>query len=336
VKDVIISKTPLRISLGGGGTDLPFYYKQEGGFFISAAVQKHVYVLVANRYEKDIRVSYSKTEICDNIDDIQHPVVKESLRLTGVNNNVEIISFADLPAQSGLGSSGSFTVGLLHALLAFTRKEIVRKDLAELACHIEMDLLKEPSGKQDQYIATFGNITCFSINKDGDVKTEPLKISRHAMEMLENNLVYFYTGVKRSASEVLKDQKDNSKNNTQNIEYLRKIKNIGYEIKKCLENDDVDEFGKLMDIHWEEKKKTSTKVSNSVFDKQYNEAKDIGALGGKIIGAGGGGFFMFYVKDPKSKNNLRKKFMSYGLNEVKMPFEQEGTKIILNLSGRTS
>src|SRR5574340_1831580 len=174
---MIISKTPFRISLGGVGTDLPFYYEKEGGFFLSAAIQRYVYILVSNRYEKNIRVSYSQTEICDTVEEIQHPIVKECLKMLYLTEHIEIISYADMPAQSGLGSSGSFTVGLLHSLLTFNRQDIIRKDLAEMACNVEMDLLKEPSGKQDQYIATFGNLTCFTIKKNGDVDVEPLKIS---------------------------------------------------------------------------------------------------------------------------------------------------------------
>lgn len=331
---MIISKTPLRITLGGGGTDLPFYYKKEGGFVISAAIQKHVYVLVSSRYEKNIRVSYSKTEICETVDSIQHPLVRECLKITGFTDHIEVISFADMPAQSGLGSSGSFTVGLLNSLFSFSRKDVVKKELAELACHIEMDILKEPSGKQDQYIATFGNITCFDIKKNGDVEVIPLKISTAVKESLENNLMFFDTGITRSASEVLVDQKENSNKNGLNLEYLDRIKEIGFSVKKCLEKDDIDEFGRLMDVHWSEKKKTSTKISNSLVDKQYELAKRCGALGGKIIGAGGGGFFMFYMKDEESKKNLRKEFMSFGLREVKMPFENEGTKIVLNLSSK--
>ena len=331
---MIISKTPLRITLGGGGTDLPFYYTKEGGFVLSAAIQRHMYILVSNRYEKNIRISYSQTEICETIDEIRHPIVKECLRMLDLTDHIEIVSYADMPAQSGLGSSGSFTVGLLHSLLTFNRRDIIRKDLAEMACRIEMDILKEPVGKQDQYIAAFGNLSCFSIKKNGDVDVEPLKISDHAKETLENNLIFFDTGITRSASEVLRDQEDNSRKNPITVEYLNKIKEIGLSIKKCLENDDVDEFGNLMDVHWNEKKKTSSKISNSLIDKQYEQAKRNGALGGKIIGAGGGGFFMFYVKDREAKNSLRKEFISSGLKEVKMPFENEGSKIIFNLSSK--
>lgn len=332
---MIISKTPLRVSLGGGGTDLPFYYEREGGFVISAAIQKSIYILVSNRYEKNIRISYSQTELCDIIDDIKHPIVRECLRSLGLKDHIEIISYADMSSRSGLGSSGSFTVGLLHLLLTFLKKDIIRKDLAELACRVEMDMLKEPSGKQDQYIATYGDLMCFTIKRDGYVNVEPLKISDHARETLENNLLFFDTGITRSSSEVLADQKARSSKDSMSFEYLDKIKEIGYEIKKCLENDSVDEFGKLLDVHWNEKKKTSSKISNSLLDKHYEQARKEGALGGKIIGAGGGGFFMFYVNDMKTKKDVRKKFISIGSREVKMPFEREGTKIILNLQGKS-
>lgn len=333
---MIISKTPLRITLGGGATDLPFYYKKKGGFVISAAIQKHVYILVSQRYEKSIRASYSKTEICKSARDIQHPLIRESLKLTGIKDHLELISFADLPTQSGLGSSGSFTVGLLNALWNFVKKDILTKQLAEAACHIEMDLLKEPSGKQDQYIATYGNLQCFTIGKNGSVKVSPLKISEYGREVLEHNLLIFDTGIKRTASDVISDQKKTMHKKYANFEYLDKIKKIGFAIRKCLENDNIDEFGRLMDLHWNEKKKTSKKISNSLIDKYYSKAKKLGAVGGKIIGAGGGGFLMFYVNNNESKRKIRKKFLSLNLMEVKFPFEKEGTKIILNLASKSS
>lgn len=331
---MLISSTPLRISLGGGGTDLPFYYEKYGSFVLGAAVKKYVYITVSNHFEKIIKLNYSQTEICNSPNKVKHPIIREALNLVGLKNHIEIGSIADLPAKSGLGSSGSFTVGLLNALHAHLGKNITRKELAEMACHIEMDLLKEPVGKQDQYIAAFGGFTCIYIRKDGKVHVVPLRISSESIQDLEHNLTYFYTGIMRSASHVLKDQKKSSEKYDTVFESLTKIKEIGLGIKKCLEKDDLDEFGRLMDEHWEEKKKTSGKISNNIFDNYYDLAKQCGALGGKIIGAGGGGFFMFYTNNREKKTSLRNEFIKRGLSEVRMPFEMEGTKIVLNLEGR--
>lgn len=331
---MLISSTPLRISLGGGGTDLPFYYQKHGGFVLAAAVKKYVYITVSNHFEKIVKLNYSQTEICDSSKQVKHPIIREALNLVDIKNYIEIGSIADLPAKSGLGSSSSFTVGLLNGLYAYLGENTTRKKLAETACHIEMDLLKEPVGKQDQYIASYGGFLCININKQGKVHVAPLKISNESIQELEHNLTFFYTGVMRSASNVLEDQKKTSGKKNQVFESLTRIKEIGLKIKKCLERDDLEEFGRLMDEHWIEKKKTSGKVSNDVFDKYYNLAKQCGTLGGKIIGAGGGGFFMFYTDTREKRKRLRNEFIKHGLNEVRMPFEMEGTKILLNLEGR--
>jgi D-glycero-alpha-D-manno-heptose-7-phosphate kinase len=331
---MLISSTPLRISLGGGGTDLPFYYQKYGGFVLGAAIKKYVYITISNHFEKIIKLNYSQTEICDSPKHVKHPIIREALNLMGIKDHIEIGSIADLPAKSGLGSSGSFTVGLLNGLYTHLGKNPTRKELAEIACKIEMDLLKEPVGKQDQYIASYGGFSCININRLGKVKVVPLQISSESIQDLEHNLTFFYTGVMRSASQVLNDQKKTAVKNDQVFESLTRIKRIGLQIKKCLEKDNLDEFGRLMDEHWIEKKKTSGKISNDVFDEYYNLAKTAGALGGKIIGAGGGGFFLFYTDTREKRKRLRKEFIKRGLSEVRMPFEMEGTKIILNLEGR--
>lgn len=331
---MLISSTPLRISLGGGGTDLPFYYEKYGGFVLAAAIKKHVYITISNHFEKIIKLNYSQTEICNLPNQVKHPIIREVLKIVGIENHIEIGSIADLPAKSGLGSSGSFTVGLLNGLYMHVGKNVSKKELADIACQIEMNLLKEPVGKQDQYIASYGGFLCMNIDKHGKVQTYPLKISNESIQDLEHNLTFFYTGVMRSASSVLKDQNETSGKNNQVFESLTRIKEIGQEIKKCLEKDDLDEFGRLMDEHWMEKKKTSGKVSNNIFDDYYNVAKRSGASGGKIIGAGGGGFFMFYTDSREKRKRLRNEFIKLGLSEVRLPFEMEGTKIILNLEGR--
>lgn len=333
---MIISRTPLRISMGGGGTDLPAFYKENGGFVVGTTIQKYLYITVSNHFQKLIKLNYSRVEICKKPSQIKHPIIRESLKKLKINNHIEISSIADLPAKSGLGSSGAFSVGLINGLLSHLGKVISKNKLAEMACHIEMDLLREPVGKQDQYMAAYGGFICLSINRNGNVKVRPLKISPESKQDLENNLVYFYTGILRKASDVLLDQKKALEKKDNSLQSMLEIKKIGYKIKKCLENDNLDEFGRLMHEHWEAKKKTSQKISNNIFDKYYNIAKNNGALGGKIIGAGGGGFFMFYCDSRTSKNNLRKAFISKGLAEIRVMFEQEGSKIVLNLGGRTN
>ena len=332
---MIISRTPLRISLGGGGTDLPFYYQKFGGFVISSAIRKYIYVVVTNHFEKVIKINYSKTELCNSPNQVQHPIIREALKMLELRDHISIASFADLPAKSGLGSSGSFSVGLLNSLYTFADIDITRRKLAEAACHIEMDLLNQPIGKQDQYAAAFGGFSCISIDKEGKVHITPLKISHESIRDLEHNLSFFYTGVLRSASKVINDQKK-STDIRDTLESLTRIKKIGYKIKDCLENDNLDEFGRLMDDHWNEKRKTSKKISNNLFDKYYDMARKFGVLGGKIIGAGGGGFFMFYTNSRENRKRLRKEFIKHGLVEVQMPFEPEGTKVVLNLKGNVN
>lgn len=328
---MIISKTPLRISLGGGGTDLPFFYQRHGGFVISAAIQKYMYIIVSHRFEKDFRISYSETEICDSVSKIKHPIVREALKITKFEEPIEIISVSNVPARTGLGSSGSFTVGLLHALYSYQKKDIIRKDLAEIACHIEIDLLKEPIGKQDQYAAAFGGLCCLTLDKTGRVTVKSLNISEETKDDLENRLVFIYTGLTRSASDILQDVQKKKSNPSD--EYLLKIKEIGHETMKSLEKGDLDNFGRLMHQHWEEKKRTSNKISSGKIDKYYKMALDSGALGGKVIGAGGGGFLMFYCNDNISKKNLIRKFQAQGLEDVKFRFEPDGSKIISDMTG---
>ena len=330
--DLIISKTPFRISLGGGGTDLPFYYEKEGGFVISSAIQKFMYVLVARRVHPNILLSYSKSELCESVEDVKHEIIKECLKSTGLTDHLVVLSHAELGSEYGLGSSGSFTVGLLNSLFKYNQKDITDSELASLACHINMDILKQPSGKQDEHIAAFGNMMSFEIKKDGNVIAKPLAISSETRQTLQNNLLFFHTNITRSAAEVLQNQHENSLRDPEVFEHLNKIKEIGLKTKKYFENGDVDEFGLLMDEHWNEKRKTSEKISNQIIDKQYERAKTLGALGGKIFGAGGGGLFMFYVNNDESKNNIRKEFNSSGMNEIILPFEETGSNIILNLS----
>ncbi len=323
---VIITRSPLRISLGGGGTDLPSYYNERGGFLIAAAIDKYVYINIHRRFVDGYLLKYSRLEEAHTIDDIHHPIIRESLRYVGVPANLEITSMADIPAGTGLGSSGSFTTALLKALHSHRKSLVHPQELAEEACHIELDLLREPIGKQDQFIAAYGGITCFEFRRDERVKAYPLKISDETLYNLEDNLLLFFTGLSRSASSILKDQDQKSKDNDKAmLDNLDFVKELGLQSKKSLEDGDLHEFGRLMDVHWRHKKQRSGNMSNGDIDRWYEAALANGAIGGKIIGAGGGGFLMFYAAD---KTRLRHAMRELGLREVRFRFDFEGTKIL--------
>ena len=324
---MIITRSPLRISLGGGGTDLPSYYREHGGFLIAAAIDKYVYINVHRRFVDGFLLKYSHLEEAATIEEIKHPIIRESLRLAGVQErNLEITSMADIPAGTGLGSSGSFTTALLKALHALRKNLVHPAELAEQACQIELERLREPIGKQDQYIAAYGGITCFKFMPDGQVEAWPLKISEETLYNLEDNLLLFFTGYARSASKVLKEQDDKSKQaDKAMLENLHFVKELGQQSQAALESDDLPEFARLMDVHWQRKKERSQSMSNQDIDAWYNCAMANGALGGKIIGAGGGGFLMFYAKD---KARLRHTMREKGLKEVRFHFDFEGTKIL--------
>ncbi|HVP37006.1 MAG TPA: hypothetical protein VMT04_08435, partial [Terriglobales bacterium] len=267
---MIVTRTPVRIPLGGGGTDLPSYYTQYGGFLISAAIDKYIYITVNKRFEKSIRVSYSSTEIADSVEEIKHPIVREALKHLKIDSGIEITSIADVPSNTGLGSSSTFTVGLLNALHTYKNEKLNAKDLAEEACYIEIECLKEPIGKQDQYAAAFGGIICLEIDRLGSVKTTPLKLSEDALDQMESNTLLFYTGIKRLASEVLGSQNKNaSLNHEKVIEGMHQIKKIGLEIKEAFEKEDLQTFGKLLDQHWQTKKTLSEKMTQERIDQWY-------------------------------------------------------------------
>ncbi|MBN2421628.1 galactokinase [Candidatus Woesearchaeota archaeon] len=326
---MIISKTPFRISIGGGGTDLPFYYKKHKGSLVTAAIDKYMYISVNKRFHKGTRVSYSKTEIVNNNNEIEHPIVKEALKFLKIHDNLEITSIGDVSSKAGLGSSSSFTVGLLHALHVYKGEYVSKKTLAEEACYLEMDVLKEPVGKQDQYAAAFGGIINLNINQKGNVLVTPLNLSFDTIRELENNILLFYTGITRSASEVLSEQKSEAEKDEQKMQYLTRTKEIGYEIKKALEKDNPRRFGEWLKIHWDTKKTFTNKMTTPEIDEWYNSALKNGAIGGKIIGAGGGGFFMFYVENQHQKK-FREFMISKDLIEMPFRFDFDGTKIIFN------
>ena len=324
---MIITRSPLRISLGGGGTDLPSYYQKHEGFLISAAIDKYVYINLHDTFVDYLIVKYSKMEKVNNIDDIKHPIIRESLKLLGFEAcYLEIASLADIPAGTGLGSSGSFTCSLLKALHTHKNNIITPADLAEQACHIELDILREPIGKQDQYISAYGGINCFTFCKDNRVKSEKLHISQETLYNLEDHLLLFFTGYSRSASNVLKEQDDKSKKNDLSmIENLHFVKELGYKSKNAFEQGNLEEFADLMNVHWQHKKQRSDAMSNDRINTWYNVAMNNGALGGKLIGAGGGGFLMFYAEDSKK---LRKAMAREGLQEVRFRFDFEGCKVV--------
>ncbi len=324
---MIIVRSPLRITLGGGGTDLPSYYLEHEGFLISAAIDKYVYILLHIGFSPEILIKYSKLERINSRDEIEHPIIREALKMLQLSgSHMEIASMADIPAGTGLGSSGSFTTALLKALHAYKKTIIHPEELAEQACHLELDILKEPIGKQDQYIAAYGGITCFSFLKDNRVKAEPLKIDEDTLHNIEDHLLMFFTGYSRSASSLLKEQDDKTKNNDKEMtNNLHFIKELGMESRCALEKGDLRKFAELMNIHWEHKKRRSNKMSNNKIDEWYEIARKNGALGGKVIGAGGGGFLLFYSEDNAS---LRKAMREAGLKEVRFRFDFEGTKIL--------
>ena len=324
---MIITRSPLRISLGGGGTDLPSYYREHGGFLIAAAIDKYIYINVHRRFVDGFLLKYSHLEEAATIEEIKHPIVREALRLAGVQErNLEITSMADIPAGTGLGSSGSFTTALLKALHALRKNLIHPAELAEQACHIELEKLREPIGKQDQYIAAYGGITCFKFMPDGQVEAWPLKISEETLYNLEDNLLLFFTGYARSASKILKEQDDKSRRSDKAmVDNLHFVKELGQQSQAALQSDNLHEFARLMDVHWQRKKERSRSMSTQDINAWYDCAMANGALGGKIIGAGGGGFLMFYAKD---KARLRHAMRESGLTEVRFRFDFEGTKIL--------
>ncbi|HEY7425193.1 MAG TPA: galactokinase [Gemmataceae bacterium] len=322
---MIITRSPLRISLGGGGTDLPSYYEKHTGFLIAAAIDKYVCITLHQTFVPELIIKYSKLERVYSLDEIHHPILRESLRLVGVEiTGLEITSMADIPAGTGLGSSGSFTTALLKALHTYKKNLIHPKELAEQACYIEIDRLKEPIGKQDQYIAAYGGLTCFQFRPGGEVAACPLRISSETLYNLEDNLLLFFTGYSRSASSILKEQDDRSKKCDRGmVDNLHFVKELGHQSKEALENGDLVRFAELMNVHWEHKKKRSGGMSNSEIDQWYRLARANGALGGKLIGAGGGGFLMFYAED---KTRLRRAMAQTKLREVRFRFDFEGTK----------
>ena len=325
---MIITRSPLRITLGGGGTDLPSYYRHYGGFLIAAAIDRYVYVTVLRPFTPGIFLKYSKLEQVDQVDEVHHPIIREALRMMKLNTpQIEITTLADIPAGTGLGSSGSFTTALLKALYAHRRRLIHPGDLAELACDIEINKLGEPIGKQDQYIAAFGGVTAFRYQPDDRVEAHPLQINMDTLFDLEDNLLLFFTGFSRSAGAILQDQNTRTQESDQEmLNNLHYVKELGFRSQTALEQGKTDEFGEILHEHWEHKKKRSGGMSNSRINEWYELARAQGALGGKLVGAGGGGFLLFYTRE---RRKLRQAMAKAGLEEVRFRFDFEGTKILL-------
>ena len=325
---MIITRSPLRISLGGGGTDLPSYYEQHTGFLIAAAIDKYVYITLHRTFVEDLIVKYSKLERVKTVDELEHPIIREAMKLVGVDAPyLEMTSMADIPAGTGLGSSGSFTIALLKALHAYRKHLVHPSELAAQACDIELNKLREPIGKQDQYIAAYGGITCFTFRPGGSVEARPLKISEETLFNLEDNLLLFFTGYSRSASKILKEQDDKSKGADKAMtDNLHFVKELGFKSKAAMESGDLHEFARLMDVHWQRKKERSGGMSNPQINEWYDLAMASDALGGKLIGAGGGGFLMFYAAE---KERLRHAMRQAGLTEVRFRFDFEGAKQVI-------
>jgi D-glycero-alpha-D-manno-heptose-7-phosphate kinase len=324
---MIIIRSPLRISLGGGGTDLPSYYRAHGGFLIAAAIDKYVYITLHQTFVNDLIVKYSRIERVAGADEVEHPLIREALRLTGVSGaSLELTSMADIPAGTGLGSSGSFTTGLLKALHTHRKNLVHPRELAEQACRIEIDILGEPVGKQDPFAAAYGGLTCFEFLPDDSVRAAPLGISSETLYNLEDNLLLFFTGYSRAAADILAEQDARSRRQDGvMLDNLHQVKQIGLESRAALEAGDLEGFATLMDVHWRHKKKRSGAMSNARINAWYDLAMASGALGGKLIGAGGGGFLMFLARD---KARLRRALTAAGLREVRFRFEFEGTKVV--------
>jgi D-glycero-alpha-D-manno-heptose-7-phosphate kinase len=324
---MIITRSPLRITLGGGGTDLPSYYRDHGGFLIAAAIDKYVYVTVMRPFVEGIFLKYSKLEHVETIDDVQHPIIREAMRMLGFRTpQLEITTLADIPAGTGLGSSGSFSTALLKALYAHRRRLLHPNELAELACEIEMNRLGEPIGKQDQYASAYGGVTCFTFNSDDSVQACPLKANMDALFDLEDNLLLFFTGFSRDAGSILGDQKQRTEQaDSAMLQNLHYVKELGERSRHALENGKTALFGELMHEHWDHKKRRSAGMSNPQIDEWYELARKNGAIGGKLVGAGGGGFLLFYSEDHR---RLRSAMSKAHLEEVRFRFDFEGTKVL--------
>ena len=326
---MIISRAPVRFSLGGGGSDLPAYASRFGGFIVSAAVDKFVYICANRHFFGKIRLAYSKSELVESVSQIEHPIFREALALTGIEGGIEISSMADVPANSGLGSSGAFTVALLNALHAYKREYLPLAQLAEEACHLEIERLRAPIGKQDQYASAFGRLNGLEFHRDGRVEVTPLPVGDDVVAELEASLHVFYTGLTRAATPLLVDQQRQLAAGGASLDAMHRIKELGRETWRILGRGDLDAYGELLHAHWQEKRKLSTQISSEVIDEHYAAARAAGAVGGKLMGAGGGGFFLFYARAHPGR--LIRAMSERGLSYLRFRFDRDGAKIVANL-----
>lgn len=328
---MILTRSPLRISLGGGGTDLPSFYERHGGFLVAAAIQKYIYVSLHQTFVDEFILKYSEIERVKSVSDLRHPLVREALKCLALEiNSLEISSFADIPSGTGLGSSGVFTCALIKALAEHKQLDMSKEELAELACHIEIDLLNEPSGKQDQYISVFGGLSAFSFSSNGKVTVRKLDLSEDDAANLSDSLVMFFTGYSRRSSSILAEQKEKSEvDNFEMLENLKTVKDIGIKSCEAIETGNQSELGRLMNEHWQMKKLRSKNMANQAINDCYDAAMDNGAFGGKLVGAGGGGFLLFVTDD---RIATRKAMVDRGLVEVPIRFDYTGTTTLMGKS----
>jgi len=329
---MIITRTPFRFTLGGGGTDLPSYYSKYGGFIFAAAINKYMFINLNKPIVDDlVRVKYTKSEMVEHREDLKHDIAKEAMRIVGIQNALEVVSIADVPSGTGLGSSSCYAVGLLNGLHQIQRDYIGIQPLAEEACDLEINRLGKPIGKQDQYMAAYGGLTVLDIDKDGTVSVRAANVSDAVADDLNRNILLFYTNSSRSANTILEEQSKGAREEKKDVVLnMHYIKEIGYRILEAVESGNITDVGLMFDEHWQHKKKISTKMSSPRFDKIYEVAKESGALGGKITGAGGGGFFLFYIEEGHKK--LRNLMAKMGLREMRYRFDFEGTKVLVNFT----
>jgi len=329
---MIVARAPLRLPLGGGGTDLPSYYRRNGGFILAAAVDKYVYVS-ANRPAGDdlIRLKYSRSEEVATVAELRHDLARPAFEALGVEDNIEVGSMADVPAGTGMGSSSAYLIALLTALHALQRRQISTHELAELSCHLEIDIAGHAAGKQDTYVAAFGGLLALEIKPDGTVDVQKVAVSVTTLEELRNGLVLFFTGMTRVADLILRDQQVRTDRDDQEVvDSLDGVRELGYRIRAALETDDLDAFGGLMNDHWQQKKRRSGAISNPQVDEWYELGLHNGALGGKLIGAGGGGFLLFYCPAGQ-RHRLRHAMTRAGLREMPFDFDTYGAKVLVSL-----
>lgn len=323
---MIVTQTPLRLSFFGGGTDFPDYYRVEGGAVLTTAIDKYVYVIVKRRFDDDIYLNYSIKEIVQSVDQVRHDLVREAMRITGVDRGIEITTLADVPSTgTGLGSSAAVTVGLLHALHTYRGQLVDARTLAEQACHIELNILDRPIGKQDQYIAAFGGLRAIRFRSNGQIEVEPVRAQLQTLRQLQARLLVFFTGRTRSSSAILNRQRQSIEQSRTDLDRLR---DCAVKSHRLLVQARLDEFGRLLDSAWHHKKALAEGVSDAAIDQFYTQARAAGALGGKIAGAGGGGFLMLYVP-PSRQDNVRQALAP--LRELPVAFDPGGARVVFNI-----